>query len=248
MISAVVLTKDEEKNIGECLKGLRWCEEVIVIDDYSEDGTGEIAKKLGAKVFKRHLNNDFAAQRNFGLEKAEGDWVLFVDADERVTNKLADEIKQVTQKSAYARNCVNGFFLRRKDFIFGKWLKHGETANIRLLRLARKGSGEWKRKVHETWEIKGKASELKNSLLHYSHPTINDFLKQINFHSTLHAEALRDEGVRPSLFRLVTNPLGKFIQNYIFKFGFLDGTPGFIVAMMMSFHSFLSRAKLYFKQ
>jgi len=243
MISAIVLTRNEEKNVGGCLKGLKWCDEIVVIDDYSEDGTGEIAKKLGAKVFKRHLNNDFAAQRNFGLEKAEGNWVLFVDADERVSPELAEEIKKTIKKTDF-----DGFYLKRQDWFGGRWLKHGETANVRLLRLARKGSGKWKRKVHEVWEIKGKISELENPFLHYPHPTISDFLKQINFHSTLHAEALRDEKVRPSLFQLIANPLGKFIQNYIFKLGFLDGMPGFIVAMMMSFHSFLSRAKLYFKQ
>jgi len=243
MTSVVVLTKDEERNIEECLEGLKWCGEVIVVDDYSEDGTVGIAEKLGARVFKRHLKNDFAAQRNFGLEKAEGDWVLFVDADERVSSESAKEIKKTIKKTDF-----DGFYLKRQDWFGGRWLKHGETANVRLLRLARKGSGEWKRKVHEVWEIKGKIGELENPFLHYPHPTISDFLKQINFHSTLHAEALRDEGVRPSLFRLIANPLGKFFQNYIFKLGFLDGMPGFIVAMMMSFHSFLARGKLCFKQ
>lgn len=244
MISAVVLTKNEEKNIKECLESVKWCGEMVVIDDYSEDKTVEIAKNLGANVFKRHLDNNFAVQRNFGLEKAKGDWVLFLDADERVSAELADEIKQVTQKNADAKNCVNGFFLKRKDWFGGKWLKHGETAKVRLLRLAKKRTGRWRRKVHEVWEVKGKIDELKNSLLHYPHPTMNDFLNQINFHSTLHAEALQEEGVKPSLFRLIANPVGKFFQNYFFKLGFLDGTSGFIVAMMMSFHSFLARAKL----
>lgn len=244
-LSVVIITRNEEKNIKECLESVKWCDEIVVIDDYSEDKTAEIAKKLGIEVYKRHLNNNFASQRNFGLEEAKGEWVLFVDADERISAELADEIKQVTQKTAYAKNCVNGFFIKRMDWFGEGWLKRGETGRVRLLRLARKGSGKWKRKVHEVWEIKDKVGELKNPLLHYPHPTISDFLKQINFHSTLHAEALREEEVQPSLFRLIANPLGKFFQNYIFKLGFLDGMPGFIVALMMSFHSFLARGKLY---
>lgn len=239
MISAIVLTKDEEKNIEECLETLRWCDEVIVIDDYSEDKTREIARKLGARVFKHHLNNNFAKQRNFGLKKAKGEWVLFVDADERITPELAKEIKQEVKKDER-----HAFIFKRQDFFMDKPLKHGETANVKLLRMAKK-NGEWQRTVHEVWETKWETKTLKNPILHYPHSSISKFLEEINFHSTLHAQALKQEGVKFSLFRLIFNPLGKFFQNYILRLGFLDGMPGLIVALMMSFHSFLARAKLY---
>jgi glycosyltransferase involved in cell wall biosynthesis len=245
MISAVVLSKNEERNIKECLESLKWCNEIVVVDDYSTDKTRGIAKELGAKVFLHHLNNDFAAQRNFALRQAQGEWVLFLDADERISLELAEEIKKVTQISTVVVTCVNGFWLKRQDYFAGRWLKYGEMANVRLLRLARKNAGRWKREVHEVWEIKGKVGELRNPILHYPHPTISDFLKNINFYSNLHAQALKKEGVKPSLFRIIANPLGKFIQNYILKKGFLDGMPGLIVALMMSFHSFLARAKLW---
>ena len=241
MISAVILTKDEEKNLQECLESVKWCDEVILIDDNSTDRTLEIAKKFGAKVFTHSLNNDFAAQRNFGLEKVMGEWVLFVDADERISPDLKKEIMETIKK-----NNVNGFYLKRQDFFGGRALKYGETANVRLLRLGRKGKGEWQREVHEVWDIKGNINELKNPLLHFPHQTLSDFIDHINFHSTLHAQALKKEGVKPSLWRIIFYPKAKFIQNYIFRFGFLDGTPGIIVALMMSFHSFLARAKLYF--
>ncbi len=241
MISAVILTKDEEKNLQECLESVKWCDEVILIDDNSTDRTLEIAKKFGAKVFTHSLNNDFAAQRNFGLEKVMGEWVLFVDADERISPDLKKEIMETIKKIN-----VNGFYLKRHDFFGGRWLKHGETANVRLLRLGRRGKGKFERKVHETWEIKGEIGELKNPLLHYPHQTLSDFIDHVNFHSTLHAEALEKEDVKPSLWRIIFYPKAKFIQNYIFRLGFLDGTPGIIVALMMSFHSFLARAKLYF--
>ncbi len=240
MISAVILAKDEEKNLQECLESVKWVDEVTVINDNSTDKTVEIAKKFGAKVFTHSLNNDFAAQRNFGLEKASGEWVLFVDADERVSPELKKEILKSIKKTD-----VNGFYLKRQDFFGGRALKYGETANVRLLRLGRKGKGKFEREVHEVWDIKGNISELKNPLLHFPHQTLSDFIDHVNFHSSLHAEALKKEGVRPSLFRIIFNPLGKFIQNYIFRCGFLDGTSGIIVALMMSFHSFLARAKLY---
>ena len=242
MISVVVLTKDEEKNLQECLGSVRQlADEIIVIDDNSIDKTTEIAKNFGAKVFTHSLDNNFAQQHNFALRQAQGDWVLSIDADERVSPGLAAEIKKEIKN-----NKVDGFYLKRQDFFGGRALKYGETANVRLLRLGRKGKGKFEREVHETWEIKGNVGEMRNTLLHYPHQTLSDFIDHVNFHSSLHAQALKKEGVRPSLFRIIFNPLGKFIQNYIFRLGFLDGTSGIIVVLMMSFHSFLARAKLYF--
>ncbi len=247
MISAVVLTKNEEKNIIGCLESLRWCKEIIIIDDYSEDKTiknvqmfkcSNVQKNI--QIFKRHLDNDFAKQRNFGLQKAKEEWVLFVDADERVSPVLAAEIQKKVLKSKY-----DGYYLKRRDFFGKRWLKHGETANVKLLRLGRKNAGKWKQRVHEVWEIKGKIGMLKSPLLHYPHPTVGEFLKDIDFFSTLYAQELFVQGVKFSFFRLIFNPLGKFLLNYIWRRGFLDGTPGVIVALMMSFHSFLVRAKLY---
>ncbi len=187
MISAVVLAKNEEKNIGACLESLSWCDEIIVVDDNSTDKTQEIARKIGAKVFAHSLNNDFAAQRNYGLEKASEDWVLFVDADERVTSALWYEIMARTNDpiSQYA-----GFFLKRDDVLWGKELKHGEIGNIKLLRLAKKDAGLWHGKVHETWKIKGTTLLLEKPLLHYPHSTVADFLREINFYTNLRAEEL----------------------------------------------------------
>jgi len=237
----VVLAKDEEKNLPDCLESIKWCDEMILIDDDSTDKTVEIAKKFNAKVFTHALDNNFAQERNFGSQKTQGEWILFLDADERISPELKKEILEAIKKPN-----VNGFFLKRQDFFGGRALKYGETANVRLLRLGRKGKGEWQREVHETWEIRGEIGELKSPLLHHSHPTVSEFLEHINFHSTLHAQALKKEDVKPSLLRIIFYPKAKFIQNYLFKLGFLDGTPGVIVALMMSFHSFLAQAKLYF--
>ncbi|RJR25253.1 glycosyltransferase family 2 protein [Candidatus Microgenomates bacterium] len=239
-ISAVVLAKNEEKNIKECLDGLKWCDEIIVIDDDSVDKTAAIAKKQGAKVFKRQLEADFASQRNFGLQKASHDWIFFVDADERVGEDLAEEIKARLNQGSLP----SGFFIKRIDFFGGKFLKYGETDSIKLLRLARRGSGEWKRAVDETWEIGGEKSELKSPLRHYSHLSLTDFLTSINERSTLNARVFYNEGKRVTFFEWL-KPAAKFIRNYFFNLGFLDGTAGFVFAVLMSLHSFLVRGKLY---
>jgi len=241
MISAVVLTKDEEKNLPQCLESIKWVDEILVIDDNSTDKTPEIAKKFGAKVITHSLNNNFAQQRNSGLAQAKGEWVLFLDADEIISPELKKEIQEETKANQY-----DGFYFKRQDFFGGRALKYGETANVRLLRLGRKRKGEWRREVHEVWEIKGETKELKNPISHYPHQTLSDFIDHINFHSTLHAQSLQKEGLKPNLLRIIFNPKAKFIQNYFFRLGFLDGTTGIIVALMMSFHSFLAQAKLYF--
>lgn len=245
MISAVVLTKNEEINISVCLKSLSWCGEIVVIDDYSTDNTVNIAEEKGARVFRRELNNDFSAQRNFGLEKAKGDWVLFVDADEVVTPRLRDEVIKLLSNKVIK---YSGFKIRRSDVIWGKELKHGETGNIKLLRLARKGKGDWKRAVHETWEIECETGELLNPLMHYPHQTVKEFISGINRYSTLHAQELVKEGKRSNIFKILMWPKLKFFQNWIFKLGFLDGGPGFVVAMMMAFHSYLAWSNLWLTQ
>lgn len=245
MVSVIVLTRNEEKNIVDCLESIKWCTEIIVVDDNSEDRTVEIAKKMGAEVFTHSLNFDFSAQRNFGLEKAKNDWALFVDADERVSEDLRDEISYLISFSG-RRKQLNGYFIKRRDFMWGKELKYGETENIKLLRLAKKNRGDWVGKVHEKWKIKGKTSELKNSLLHYPHQTISDFLKEINFYTDIRANELHKQHAHVYWTSIILYPLGKFIFNFFMKRGFLDRIPGLIVAIIMSFHSFLVKSKLWF--
>lgn len=239
MISAVVISKNEEKNIAHCLESLKWCDEIIVIDDFSSDKTLEIAQHYGVKIFKRHVDNDFAKQRNFGLEEAKEKWVLFVDADEEVSEKLQKEIRE-----AILSTQINGYCLKRKDCFLGMWLKHGETRSVHLLRLARKGSGLWRRRVDEVWETSGEKRTLASPLRHFSHTNLSEFLKSINQYSSLNARELYEENKKVSFLDWF-KPIFKFLQNYFLRLGFLDGIPGFLMAILMSFHSFLVRGKLY---
>lgn len=242
MISGIVLTSNNATTIERCLESLTWCDEIIVIDDNSTDDTKKIAEKKGATVYLHQLNKNFAEQRNFGLKKAKEEWVLFLDSDEIVTKKLAKEIQEVINHID-----AQGFYLKRRDVLFGTQLQFGETANVRLLRLGKKDAGIWKRRVHETWDIQGTVGTLVHPLLHYPHQTMTEFIADINAYSTLHAEELYKEGKKVNAWEIVMYPLGKFLQNYFWRQGFRDGTPGAILAMMMSLHSFLARGKLYLK-
>lgn len=242
MISAIILSKNEEKNIEACLDCLSWCDEKIVIDDHSTDKTVETAKRKGAKVFVRTLYNNFSDQRNYGLEKAKGDWILFIDADERISPALWYEIMAHSSESIEE---YSGFYIKRQDTMWGRVLKYGETGNIVLLRLARKGAGIWEGQVHEKWNVKGKTGVLKNNLDHFPHQTVSEFLREINFYTDIRAEELFKKHVRSNWFAIIAYPMSKFVLNYYFKGGFRDGLQGLVFAFLMSFHSFLVRAKLW---
>lgn len=248
-VSVVILTKNEEKNIEKAIKSVKFCDEIIVIDDYSEDRTIDEVYKVkkfiklkSLKVYKRHLNGDFSAQRNFGLEKAMGEWVLFIDVDEEMTEELKKEIplRVAQDETPWA------FHIKRRDWFWGREVKFGEIPRwIGLIRLVRKNSGKWEGKVHEVFKTTGKTGKLRNYIIHRPHPTIKEFLSEINFYSTLRAEELFQQGKKTNIFEIILYPLGKFIVNYFLRLGFLDGAAGFVYAFMMSFHSFLVRAKLY---
>lgn len=238
-ISAIILSHNSEKTLPQTIQSVAFCDEVIVIDDTSTDNTVAIAKNMNAIVIGHPVNDDFSAQRNFGLTKAANEWVLFVDSDEIVSADLAREIQEAV------RLHVNGFYLRRLDVLWGRKIMHGETDRVRLLRLAKKGKGKWMRPVHEVWNISGVVGTLQHPLHHFPHPNVAQFLSNINTYSTINARHLYSSRVSVNGGHIVLYPVAKFIRNYIFRKGFLDGMPGMLVSVMMSFHSFLTRSKLW---
>lgn len=270
-ISAVVLTKNEEKNIERCLQSLSFCNEIVVIDDYSIDGTlrkiinfknGFKKKGVEIKVLQRHLNGNFSDQRNFGLNQAKGDWLLFVDADEEISSPLIQEIKneiyltneKKLKRQIEQKNIIVAYYIKRRDFFWGREVRFGDinlVKKIGLIRLVRKNFGWWEGLVHERLKIKNrnlKIKFLKNYINHYPHQNVKEFLKEINFYSSLRAEELFRANKKTNILEIVLYPLGKFIINYFFRLGFLDGAVGFVYAFMMSFYSFLVRTKLYLKE
>ncbi len=239
-ISCIVLTKNEELLLPICLKSVSWCDEIIIIDDFSIDNTISIAKKYAVKIFSRKLNSDFSAQRNFGLKKAKGEWVLFLDADEYVPKSLASKIRKILNDTKF-----DGFLLRRTDIFLGKKLIGGESGNSYLLRLAKKGAGQWRRAVHEKWDVPGKLGMFGEPIYHNSHPNVSQFVDQINYFSQLHFKESSFEGKKSNILKIIIYPIFKFFINFLVKYAFRDGTHGFVSAMFMSFHSFLSWSELW---
>lgn len=241
-ISAVVLTHNEADNIDRCLRSLLWVDEIILIDNSTDETVKkaqQILSKEKLRVIHSTENKDFSVLRNQGLKEAKSEWVFFVDADEEVSEKLQTEIKKLLSSKQDA------YYLKRNDFFLGKWLQYGETKNIQLLKLGKKTVGKWQRRVHEVWKIKGDIGVVTQPLFHYPHPTIAEFIERINRWTTLDAEEFYKKGIRSSFWKIIFYPEAKFIFNYFIKLGFLDGMPGLIMAICMSFHSFLTRAKLY---
>ena len=239
-LSIIVLTHNDEEHLVDCLELLNFGDELIVIDDESTDRTLDIARNYTKKVYVRPLNNNFSNQRNFALNNAHGNWVLFIDSDEFVSEKLKDEILlRIEGREA------SGFYLKRIDFMWGKKIIHGEVGEVRLIRLAKRDSGKWHGKVHEEWKVGGVTNTLMNPLIHAPHQSVKEFIKEVDLYSTLRAVELEEANSSSNFFLIFMYPFGKFLKNYFLKKGYKDGVAGFIYAMIMSFHSFLVRGKLY---
>lgn len=240
-ISAVILTKNEEKNIKESILGLSFADEIIIIDDFSTDTTIAVIdefKDERIKIYQRALSDDFSSQRNFASSKSRNRYVFFLDADERVDKSLEDEISLLDEN-------FDGYMFKRLDNIWGKTLEHGETGNIYLMRLANKETGKWIGKVHERWDIKGNTRKLRNPLMHFPHQNISEFLKEINYYTDLRSKELYEKKIKSGFLQIIIYTKAKFFINYFIKQGFRDGIQGFLMAILMSFHSFMVRGKLW---
>ncbi|OGV93325.1 hypothetical protein A3B57_03780 [Microgenomates group bacterium RIFCSPLOWO2_01_FULL_47_10] len=237
-LSICLLTKNSQDALSRLLPTLTFADEIVIIDDLSNDNTAHIASAHQARFFKRKLDDDFSAQRNFALSKAKCPWVLFLDPDEQVSPELAAEITATITSPKY-----DGYQLKRQDIFLNKELRYGETGHLWLTRLGKKSAGVWQRPVHEIWAI-DRFGRLKQPLSHASHQTVASFITKINYYTEIESHYRLGRRQTVSLWQTLVYPLGKFIHNYIVRRGFLDGFEGFIMAVMMSIHSFLVRAKM----
>lgn len=243
MITAVLIAKNEGKNIARWLEQMSWCDELLVIDNDSADDTSQLAQNGGAKVVCVQ-NDDFSVLRNSALAHASHDWLLYVDADEIVSRELQKEIQDAVTSATHV-----AYRLRREDRFWSTSVRNGEVREAYhkgIIRLVRKDSGSWEGAVHETFHLKnGNAPTLSTPLIHNAHTDIKDFLESVNVYSTIRAEELYRAGVATGFIDLTIRPSMKFIYTYFLLMGFRDGPAGFVYSFMMSFHSFLVRAKLY---
>ncbi|NOZ20278.1 MAG: glycosyltransferase family 2 protein [Planctomycetes bacterium] len=241
-VSVSVITYNEERNIRDCLDSVTWAGEIVVVDSLSDDRTLDIAKGYTDKVFQRKWTgiND---QRNFALEKCTRDWVLCIDADERVTSALRDEIERALK--ADGRRCC-GYMIPRLNYYFGRWMKHGGWYPNYRLRFFRRDRGRFGGKdPHDLVILDGPTKNLRADLLHYSFESFEDQIERTNRYSEERARLMFRQGVRFVVLRMLISPIANFIKVYMLQRGVLDGRQGFIAAVMSSFHAFLKYAKLW---
>jgi glycosyltransferase involved in cell wall biosynthesis len=238
-LSAIIITRNEAANIADCLQSLAFCDERIVVDAGSSDGTLLIARENGARV-ATHSWRGFGPQKNYALSLAHGDWVLSVDADERVTPELAAAIAPemaAPRAAAYA-------FARRNRFL-GRWLAHGEGYPDWNVRLFDRRRARWSEDpVHEHVLCDGPVARLAGDLLHASAESLDDYLAKQNRYTSLQAAAMHARGERAGMVRLVLSPLARFVRFYVLKLGFLDGVAGLVHIAIGCQNSFLKYAKL----
>jgi len=254
-LSVCIITKNEEKDLQRCLASIKdLADEIILVDDGSTDKTVAIAKKFGAKVFTRKLDN-FASQKNYAVEKAQGDWIFAIDADEEVTPSLRDEILQITNAKLQKGNGlhhnigqINGYLIPRKNIILGAEIKHTRWSPDKHIWLWRKGKGKWVGDIHEEVEVEGWTGELQNAKIHYQYETVTEFFAMLNNYTEREASQLIKQGRTFSYFQLFYAPLLSFFRRFIYKKGFLDGWRGFVLSYMMAIYRMTTWIKVWEKQ
>lgn len=243
-VSALVITANEERNIRDCLASLAFADEIVVVDSGSTDGTAAIAQReFGAAVFVNPWPG-YGAQKNFGLDRATGDWVLIVDADERVTEELRIEIQRVL--SGGAERGAKAFRIPRKNFQYGRWIAHGGAYPDWQIRLVRRGSARYNDvEVHENLLVEGEVGSLRSPFLHFSERSTSERIEKLNRYTTLSCRERRKRWKgRVGWSHLVLHPLATFVKFYGIKRGYRDGVPGFIYGVSGGFYTFLKYAKL----
>lgn len=241
MLSVVVITKNEERRIKACLESIKWVDEIIVVDNGSQDKTLEIVEKYTKKVFKTNLQ-DFSEIRNLGMEKASGEWVLFIDSDERVTNLLRAEIEALvvlSDASAYA--------ISRKNIVFGREVNYSPFWPDWVIRLLKKDQfEEWVGKVHEYPKFKGDLGYTKNSLIHLTHRNIDQIVLKSLEWSKIDAK-LRLDANHPKMsgWRFLRIFISEVFNQGIARKGFFNGTIGVMDSLLQTFSMLISYIRLW---
>ena len=238
-ISIAIITKNEEAGIGACLESARWADEILVVDSQSSDATVKIAQDHGARVFVRPFDN-FADQKNFAVSKATMPWVFSLDADERIPEGLKVELRQRIEDP----RALNGYYVPRDNYIFGRCLRFGGQGQDRQMRLFRPDKVRFKNVVHEEVQIDGSTGMLEHHLLHYTYDSLNDWFEKFIQYTDLEVRQMKERGVRYHWPQLFIKPWLRFLYTYVWKGGFLDGYQGLLFHSLSAFYAFVKYAKL----
>ena len=246
-ISLILLVKNEQENLKKWkywINKLSNVNEIIALDDSSIDNTKNILKSLESKnikvkIFDRGVDSNFATQRNFAISKTTNDWILFLDADEIPSPKL---IIYLNNLNLDENKCYS---IKRYLVYVDKVIYHGISSTDCPVRLFNKKSGIFDGYVHETWSTKNIIEKINYPIFHYSAPDLKTFLEKLNKYSTIRAKELYDQKIPVNMFDIIIYPKAKFIQYYFWHLGIIDGVPGLIICLALSFYSFLVRSKLW---
>ena len=240
-LTVTVITRNEAANIDACLESVAWADDVLVVDCGSTDGTAEMARARGARVIVRDWPG-YSPQKNFAASEAGHDWILSVDADERVTRELAHEIRTVLQSEP----SVAGLRVPRVTWHLGRWIRTTDWYPDYQLRLYDRRRAQWKlRRVHESVAADGPVGQLTQELRHYAYRNIAHHHETMDRYTTLAAEQMFEEGRRAGVSDLVLHPPLAFLRNYVLKGGIRDGAVGFIISAMNAYYVFQKFAKLW---
>ena len=233
-IGAFVITKNEERNVAECLGMLRFCDEIVVVDGGSADRTVELAREAGAEVVVCKDWQGYGVQKQRALDLMTTDWVLSVDADERVPEALAAEIAAAVGKAGHA-----GYRLNRKTMFLGRFLRHGGWFPDHVIRLARRAACRFSDDiVHERMLVSGDVGKLHTPLLHYSYRTMDDVLAKLRIYALATAGVRRERGKRGGLAAALLRAAFTFVKAYVFRAGVLDGRQGLVAAIYRAEETF----------
>jgi len=239
-LTVIILTKNEEQNIADCIASVLGADEVVVFDSFSQDRTVEFAHHAGATVLQHRFQN-FAQQRNAALDAVDSDWVFFVDADERATPELAVEVRRAIQDESRS-----GWWVPRHNYIFGRVIRHAGWYPDHQLRLLQHGQARYdpQREVHEIVILDGEAGYLENPLIHYNYDTLAQFIERQNRYTDYEASILFDQGVHPKPHNFILQPLREFRRRYISLQGYKDGFHGLLLSLLMAYYTLVMYVRL----
>lgn len=240
-LSAVIITYNEERNIGRCLESIKKvADDIIVLDSFSTDKTEEICKKFKVDFIQREWT-DYSDAKNYANQKARYDWILSIDADEALSDELKSSILELKEEEELSFCEFN-----RLTNYCGKWIKHSGWYPDRKLRIFDRRNADWVGKVHETLTIDNnvKINHIKGDMLHYSYYTISEHLERLNIFTDASSTELFKQGKKASVFKLIYKPKFKFLSTYILKLGFLDGYYGLVIAVLSAMSEFVKYSKL----
>ena len=240
-VSVYMITYNNEETIERALKTVTWANEIVIVDSFSNDRTVEIGRKFTDKLFQRKWPGH-RDQYQYAADLTTHEWIMFVDADEEISPELAEEIRKELSGKAEE---VDGFFVYRRTFYLGRWIRYGGWYPDGEIRLYRRDKGRWEGGLHARVVVDGRVQPLKNLCHHYTYRDISDQIQTIDKYSRIAAEDMAQKGEKFSFFKLLCHPPFRFIKEYFFKSGFRDGLPGLVIIISTMYYVFIKYAKLW---